>query len=90
MGSLQWIDYLGLFGAFLSSITFLPQVYKAYKTKSVGDLSAWMIAILMANVSTWLIYGIIRNDFAIIIANSIIMGLSLVMVYFKITFRKEG
>ena len=50
-----WIDGLGLFGAFLSAITFVPQVYKAWQTKSTGDLSVWMIFILLANVSTWLI-----------------------------------
>jgi MtN3 and saliva related transmembrane protein len=86
---MQWIDYLGVFGTFLSSITFLPQVYKAWKTRSVGDLSAWMLAILMGNVSTWLCYGIIKGDFFIILANSIIMGLTLLMVYFKITFGRE-
>ena len=88
MPDLQWIDYLGLFGAFLSSITFLPQVYKAWKTKSVGDLSIWMILILLANVSTWLIYGIVKNDFAIMIANSIILSLSLLMLFFKFSFKK--
>lgn len=87
MGELQWIDYLGLVGAFLSSVTFVPQVYRAWKTKSVGDLSIWMILILLANVSTWLIYGIVKNDFAIIIANSIILGLSLLMLAFKLSFR---
>jgi MtN3 and saliva related transmembrane protein len=86
---MQWIDYLGIFGTFLSSITFLPQVYKAWKTRSVGDLSAWMLAILMGNVSTWLCYGIIKGDFFIILANSIIMGLTLLMVYFKVTFGKQ-
>jgi len=88
MPELNWIDYLGLFGAFLSSITFLPQVYKAWKTKSVGDLSIWMILILLANVSTWLIYGIVKNDFAIMIANSIILSLSLLMLFFKFRFKK--
>jgi MtN3 and saliva related transmembrane protein len=88
MPDLKWIDYLGLFGAFLSSITFLPQVYKAWKTKSVGDLSIWMILILLANVSTWLIYGIVKNDFAIMIANSIILSLSLLMLFFKFRFKK--
>lgn len=48
-----------------------------------------MIAILLANVSTWLVYGIVKDDFAIIIANSIIMGLSLLMVWFKFSFRKR-
>lgn len=88
MPTLEWIDYLGLFGAFLSSITFLPQVYKAWKTKSVGDLSIWTILILLANVSTWLIYGLVKNDFAIIIANSIILTLSLLMLFFKLTFKR--
>jgi len=88
MPELNWIDYLGLFGAFLSSITFLPQVYKAWKTRSVGDLSIWMILILLANVSTWLIYGIVKNDFAIMIANSIILSLSLLMLFFKFRFKK--
>ena len=71
---------------FLSAITFVPQVYKAWQTKSTGDLSVWMILILIANVSTWLTYGIIKNDFAIILANSIILSLSFLLMYFKLTF----
>lgn len=88
MGGLQWIDYLGLFGAFLSSVTFVPQVYRVWKTKSVDDLSIWMILILLANVSTWLTYGIVKSDLAIIIANSIILVLSLMMLIFKLSFGK--
>jgi MtN3 and saliva related transmembrane protein len=91
---MTWVDGLGLFGAFLSAITFVPQVYKAWQTKSTGDLSIWMILILIANVSTWLTYGIIKSDFAIILANSIILFLSLVLMYFKLRFanldRKGG
>jgi len=86
---MQWIDYVGLFGAFLSAFTFVPQVYKAWQSKSVGDLSVWMILILLANVSTWLFYGIVKNDLAIILANSIILFLSLLMLYFKFAFRKN-
>ena len=86
---MEWIDYVGLFGATLSAITFVPQVYKAWETKSVGDLSIWMIVILLGNVSTWLFYGIVKEDFAIILANSIILFLSLVLLYFKFAFRKH-
>ena len=85
---MQWIDYLGLFGAFLSSITFVPQVYKAWKTRSTGDLSYWMLFILLMNVSTWLIYGIVKKDLAIMIANSIILALAFLLLYFKISFKK--
>lgn len=89
MQGLQWIDYLGLVGVFLSSITFVPQVYKAWTTRSVGDLSSWMLLILMGNVSTWLVYGIIKADLSLILANAIIMGLTLLMAYMKIRFGRD-
>jgi MtN3 and saliva related transmembrane protein len=71
----------------LSAITFVPQVCRAWQTKSTGDLSVWMIIILLANVSAWLVYGIVKEDFAIILANSIILSLSLLVLYFKLTFK---
>jgi MtN3 and saliva related transmembrane protein len=90
MEGLQGIDYLGLLGVFLSSITFVPQVYKAWTTKSVGDLSAWMLLILMGNVSTWLVYGILKSDLSLILANGIIMCLTLLMAYMKVRFGRNG
>jgi len=87
---MEWIDYVGLFGAFLSAITFVPQVFKAWQSKSTGDLSIWMILILLGNVSTWLFYGIVKDDLAIMIANGIILSLSLVLLYFKLTFKSRG
>jgi len=67
-------------------LTFVPQVWMAWKTRSVGDLSIWMILILLTNVVIWLIYGITGKDKAMILANSIILVLSLLMLYFKLTF----
>jgi MtN3 and saliva related transmembrane protein len=85
---MQWIDYLGLIGVVTGSLTFVPQVYKAWKSRSVGDLSIWMVLILLTNVCIWLVYGIVKEDLAMILANSIILFLSLVMLYFKLTFQK--
>ncbi|MBX7125856.1 MAG: hypothetical protein K1X47_09195, partial [Cyclobacteriaceae bacterium] len=30
------VEWLGHLGAFLTSVTFIPQVYKAWRSKSVG------------------------------------------------------
>lgn len=83
---MKWRDYLGYIGVVTGSLTFVPQVYMAWKTKSVGDLSLWMILILLLNVIIWLVYGITGKDKAMILANSIILVLSLLMLYFKMTF----
>ena len=82
---MKWRDYLGYIGVVTGSLTFVPQVYMAWKTRSVGDLSIWMILILLTNVVIWLIYGITGKDKAMILANSIILVLSLLMLYFKLT-----
>ena len=83
---MKWRDYLGYIGVLTGSLTFVPQVYMAWKTRSVGDLSIWMLLILLTNVVIWLIYGITGKDKAMILANSIILVLSLLMLYFKLTF----
>ena len=46
---MEWIEIVGYVGVVLSSATFMPQVYQAWKTRSVGDLSIWMIILLLGN-----------------------------------------
>lgn len=86
---MHWIEIVGLFGAFLSSITFIPQVWLAWKTKSVGDLSLGMLLIVFTSVIVWLVYGFYLNLLPVIIANSIIFLLSVLLLYFKFTFPKQ-
>jgi MtN3 and saliva related transmembrane protein len=78
---MPWIEVVGLFGAFLSSITFIPQVWLAWKTKSVGDLSLGMLLIVFTSVLVWLVYGFYLQLLPVIIANSIIFLLSLLLLY---------
>lgn len=85
---MAFIEYVGLFGAFLSAITFIPQVLHAYKTKSVGDLSWGMLWIVFISVIVWLIYGVCKQILPVIIANGFILILSAILLYFKATFKK--
>jgi len=85
---MKWIDLVGLFGAFLSAITFIPQVVRAWHTKSVGDLSLVMLLIVLTSVIVWLIYGFYLGLIPVIIANSIILLLVIPLLYFKFTFKK--
>jgi MtN3 and saliva related transmembrane protein len=85
---MPWIEYVGLFGAFLTSITFIPQVYKAWQTKSVGDLSTWMVSIVIISAAVWLVYGVYLDLLPVMIANSIILVLAVLLLYFKFRFKK--
>lgn len=85
---MHWIEYVGLFGAFLTSVTFIPQVYKAWQTKSVGDLSTWTVSIVITSAAVWLVYGVYLDLLPVMIANSIILVLAVLLLYFKLTFKK--
>lgn len=86
MSSLQ---LLGLAAGTITSITFLPQVIQIWKTKSAKDISMFMLILLMIGVSMWLTYGILVMDAAIIYTNSMVLTMSLIMLFFKLKFRKS-
>ena len=83
---MDWIQVAGHVGAFLSSITFIPQVYKVWKTKSVQDLSLAMMLIVASSTLIWLVYGIALMLWPVILANGFIFFLSLLLIYFKFVY----
>lgn len=83
------IELIGYLGSFLTSITFIPQVYKSWQSKSVGDLSIWMILIVITSTIVWLVYGFAIHSGPVIAANTVVFLLSLVLFYFKLRFKPE-
>ena len=53
---------VGLFGAFLSEITFFPQVYRTWKLKSAKELSLTMILIILLSEVVPLLFYILRSN----------------------------
>ena len=85
---MEWTEIMGHVGALVSSITFIPQVLQAWKTKSVGDLSMNMLLIVITSTVVWLVYAFSLALLPVIIANSIIFILSGLLIYFKLTFKE--
>jgi MtN3 and saliva related transmembrane protein len=84
---MDYIKILGLLAGTITSITFVPQVVHIWKTKSAKDISIIMLSLLIIGVSLWLTYGIIMKDVAIIYTNSMVLLMSLLMLYFKFRFK---
>lgn len=84
---MEFIEVMGLLGALLSSITFIPQVVRTWQIKSARGLSMGMLLIVFSSTIVWLVYGFALNLLPVIIANGIISILSLVLIYFKIKFK---
>lgn len=80
------VEYIGYLGTILSCITFVPQVYQTWKTKSVGDLSLIMVLIVVSSTIVWMLYAYFVKSKPILLANAIVFVLSLMMLYFKLTY----
>ena len=83
---MDWIEIAGHTGAVLSSMTFVPQVYKVWKSRSAKDLSIYMILIVTTSTFVWLVYGVSLTLWPVILANGFIMCLSFLLLFFKLRY----
>ena len=87
---MHFIEIIGLLAAFLTTTAFFPQVIKTVKTKSTGDLSLPMYSMMFAGTVSWLVYGILKNDLPITLANAVSSLASFVIFYYKIREVRNG
>lgn len=78
--------YLAFVAGALTSTGYLPQIVKGFKTRKMGDVSLLMPAVLGIGMFLWLLYGLAREDPAIIVANVVGSSLTAVLVGMKLMF----
>lgn len=71
-----------------TTISFLPQVWKVFKTRSTGDLSLCMFMIHTTGVSLWILYGVNQGDLVIVVFNAIAMFLCLTILLAFVLFSR--
>lgn len=76
---------IGTIAGILTSVSMIPQLIKVLKEKDVENLSWGMIAVLLTGVSLWVVYGIMKTEWPIILSNgfSVLVNTTLLIYYFK-------
>ena len=77
---------LGVTAGTLTTVAFIPQLAKALKSKSTGDLSWGMVLTFTIGVFLWLIYGIWIDSLPVILANAVTLLFQLGIVSLKIKY----
>ena len=75
---------VGAVAATCTTASYFPQLKKCWETRKAGDLSLWMFAILASGVALWAVYGFLKSDIVIIIANATSLVCLLGILYFKL------
>jgi len=76
--------YLALVAGTLTSTGYIPQIIKGFRTGKMKDVSLTMPAILGVGMFLWLVYGLAREDVAIIAANVVGASLTFLLVAMKL------
>lgn len=81
------VDLLGTVAGTLTTMAFVPQVVRTWRTRSTHDISAAMFLIFSTGVACWLAYGVSIGSWPIIVANVVTLVLALTILYLKIRYR---
>ena len=85
-----FIPWIGACAAALTSLSYIPQVQKAWPRGSTENLSLKMLVALTAGLLLWVGYGLLREDWVIIGANAIGAALSASVLTLKIRDIRSG
>ena len=81
------VGIMGFIAGLLTTIAFLPQVIKVYRTKSTKDISLPMYVIFTIGVATWVVYGLMLNSMDVFIFNVITFILAIVILAYKLKLK---
>ena len=80
---------VGIFASIFTSTSLLPQLIKIIREKKAENISLWMLAVLFTGLSGWIVYGILKNDWIIIAANSFSLVLNILITVFSIKYKQK-
>lgn len=75
---------LGIVAGSLTTLAFIPQVIRTWRTRSTHDISLAMFLLFSTGLVLWLVYGALIGSWPIIIANTVTLVLALIIIVFKI------
>ena len=80
---------LGLTAGMLTTVGFIPQIVKGYRTKRMNDVSLIMPVLLSMGMALWFFYGMILGDVPIMLWNLIALGLNITVIFLIISYRRK-
>jgi MtN3 and saliva related transmembrane protein len=85
----DYTQYVGIGAGILTAISMLPQLVKIIREKKAENISGFMLVLLLLGLAGWVFYGVLKNDFPIIITNSFSFLVNLAILFFSIRYKNR-
>ena len=83
-------DTFGYLAAALTTVAFLPQVIKTWRSKKAEDVSILTLLMFITGLLFWIIYAIQTNSRPVLIANIITLMLNIMILALKLVFAEKS
>lgn len=80
------IELVGMIAGCLTTLAYVPQVVKVWRSRSARDISLGMFLLMNAGILLWLAYGLLIGSPGLIAANGITLGLTVAVLVAKLKF----
>lgn len=80
---------VGVAAGCLTAIASTPQIIKTLKTKDVSNVSPFMFLILAAGNGLWCWYGIMLEDWPIILTNAFSLAMDIFMLILRVVYKRN-
>ncbi|WP_276485603.1 SemiSWEET family sugar transporter [Paraflavitalea pollutisoli] len=81
---------IGIGASIGTGISLLPQLIKIIREKKAEQLSMGMMAVLLTGLILWIIYGVSKDDWIIILSNAVSLLLNVAIILLSIKYKKES
>lgn len=78
------MEFLGFIAGFCTTLSLVPQVIKVIRTRQTRDIALGMYILMVIGVLFWLLYGLSIRALSVIVANSITLILSFIVLVYKL------
>ena len=84
----MWIEAIGLFAGVLGIIAWIPQIREVWIHKRHDGISIATFSVVTIALGLWLIYGVLVDSIAMIVANIMTLGVILAVIIGVVRLRK--
>lgn len=81
---------VGYIAGFLTTASFVPQLLLTLRTRNTESLSLGMYSAFTLGVALWFAYGVLRQDYALIVANGLTLAMAATILAIKIANLAKG
>lgn len=86
---MNFTTIIGVLASILTASSLIPQLTKVLKEKKSESVSIVMLLVLISGVGLWVYYGILKEDFIIIISNSFAVLVNVLTLCLTIRYKKN-